>query len=482
MTLLLVISVIYVIVVNIYPFMARLNILENTTVPSPVTMPSYKYNVTMLLSFPSYYEDLLRIVASFKPYYQLLMVPTVTTHYSTPYYIGVEPLKYTVEIPIISDHFNSRLPNALKGVMLLHGPQSFRHGAGYSFWILNLTKYRSITVSSKDFYSIETTPYEIKSFKMYVMSNSITKTSYLNVHITLSSKCNCTVELTLWKVQHKPYTLTAEKVKHLLTKRRVFTDKNIKLQINMPRSSLADKYNILVIETKLIGKSFPKFNMTISIDNSSHTYHLEEIICDLLKMNAIKYIVVRKDFLTVPFLHGNIDLNYLIDLYERRIPKLCTNARVTDVRREFTVLVINDANTLMHTKNAKLNEIKRISLTKWLVKIEANKPFLLYFYQKYDPNWKISIIKYNETKIVPENLHFIAYAYANVWFINETGNFIVELYYEPQRYYSISLLVSLSTFILLTIYLVYSYVQDKLKLKNIFSLNFSHLNRPNNDT
>jgi hypothetical protein len=139
---------------------------------------------------------------------------------------------------------------------------------------------------------------------------------------------------------------------------------------------------------------------------------------------------------------------------------------------------------------------KEINPTKYEVNIEnATKPFFLVFSESYDPQWKAYIgnqfncdkiayynntnvkecpeeerftpfdISYLLTKPLSEDNHLLANGYANSWYINPKNfgseNFTITLYYLPQSYFYLGLIISGTTLIICIGYLVYNYRKNK---------------------
>jgi hypothetical protein len=129
---------------------------------------------------------------------------------------------------------------------------------------------------------------------------------------------------------------------------------------------------------------------------------------------------------------------------------------------------------------------QKINPTKYKIKIEnAEEPFYLTFSESFNPSWQtyintdtmqcnpiatyenVNVTECNpESKLfevrditrifsdpIPEENHFMANGYANAWYIDPqqlgTGeNFTVTLYFKPQSYFYIGLIISGLTFIL----------------------------------
>lgn len=136
---------------------------------------------------------------------------------------------------------------------------------------------------------------------------------------------------------------------------------------------------------------------------------------------------------------------------------------------------------------------QEINPTKYQVKIEnATQPFFLVFSESYDPEWKAYIensgtgfgniianygnvgveeansttsftpgdIHYLFDKSLPDNDHYIVNGYANAWYIDpaeiakdQNGSFEITLFYQPQSFYYLGIIISGVTFTACIIYI-----------------------------
>lgn len=78
---------------------------------------------------------------------------------------------------------------------------------------------------------------------------------------------------------------------------------------------------------------------------------------------------------------------------------------------------------------------------KYKIESESHEPFFLVFNESFHPGWRLSVNK----KPLSKN-HFSANAYANGWYIDETGKNEIILEYFPQRLFNIGALISSFTF------------------------------------
>jgi len=88
-------------------------------------------------------------------------------------------------------------------------------------------------------------------------------------------------------------------------------------------------------------------------------------------------------------------------------------------------------------KNVVRVTYERINPTKYIVYINAVKPFVLVLSESYDPLWRAKIV--NDDRELP---HFQVNFYANGWFINKTGKFDVIIEYELQKVLNIGFIIS----------------------------------------
>ena len=100
---------------------------------------------------------------------------------------------------------------------------------------------------------------------------------------------------------------------------------------------------------------------------------------------------------------------------------------------------INDATILF----------KKINPTKYIVNCNSTYSFFLVFSETYSTDW----VAYVNGKQLPEKDHFVANGFANAWYINTTGTFDIRLEYFPQNYFYLGGTLSLTSIVLITLYL-----------------------------
>lgn len=81
------------------------------------------------------------------------------------------------------------------------------------------------------------------------------------------------------------------------------------------------------------------------------------------------------------------------------------------------------------------------------IKVEnVNSPHVLVFSENYSPNWKAQIKSEGGEDVKIKPLHFTANLYSNAWYIEGApSSYKVTLYYEPQNFYLIGIIISFST-------------------------------------
>ena len=217
-------------------------------------------------------------------------------------------------------------------------------------------------------------------------------------------------------------------------------------------------------------------------------------ISNLLKASNIKYIIVHEDINTLfePSTESYIEIEKKLEtdagiklllqsgslkLYEVKepLPLIYATSQLTLIKDDssiepFLADVFNNTSYPKATtsdKNFQFEPIKsdkegiiveyeRISPVHYNVTIKnTTKQFYLIFNDFFDRGWETYIIE-NDKKIqIPKENHFIANGFANGWYINRTGDLELDLYYEPQKYYEAGIAVSIMTFIICIVFLMW---------------------------
>ena len=112
--------------------------------------------------------------------------------------------------------------------------------------------------------------------------------------------------------------------------------------------------------------------------------------------------------------------------------------------------------TSIENPPATIIEYKKLNPTKITVKVNASQPFILAINEAHDPNWKA----YLNGKIINS---IPIFSVMNGFQVNQTGTLDIVIEYEPQMWFYLGCVISLSTFFTCIIYLVYS----QTKARNI---------------
>jgi hypothetical protein len=97
----------------------------------------------------------------------------------------------------------------------------------------------------------------------------------------------------------------------------------------------------------------------------------------------------------------------------------------------------------------------RINPVSWVLHVRnSTAPFILVFGQTFGPNWKLYFGQQSwfggfSSPPLGDKLHFLANGFANAWYIDKTGDFLITIYFSPQSLVSIGIVVSLLTSLIL---------------------------------
>jgi len=109
-----------------------------------------------------------------------------------------------------------------------------------------------------------------------------------------------------------------------------------------------------------------------------------------------------------------------------------------------------DATILSKLRDSMTNELTlqydMVNPTKYIVRVNADRPFIMIFSESFNEEWKISVQDSNK-----EFEHFIINFYANGWYIDKVGNFEIVLEYAPQKILNLGIAISTVTAIILIV-------------------------------
>lgn len=107
---------------------------------------------------------------------------------------------------------------------------------------------------------------------------------------------------------------------------------------------------------------------------------------------------------------------------------------------------------------------QRINSTRLIAKVQnATNPHTLVFNERFDPGWSIAI-----NGIRQDFSHVEANGFANAWIVPKKGTYTISIYYRPQQYFYLGLLITCFSVFFATTYLVISaFIVRKAAMKDI---------------
>jgi hypothetical protein len=99
---------------------------------------------------------------------------------------------------------------------------------------------------------------------------------------------------------------------------------------------------------------------------------------------------------------------------------------------------------------ARISEYKKINPTKYVINVNATKPFIISLAESYDPLW----IVYATDKSNFKTNSFPLYSTINGFYINKTGNYTLNMEYIPQKWFEEAAIVSIVTLFLIIGFIV----------------------------
>jgi len=102
---------------------------------------------------------------------------------------------------------------------------------------------------------------------------------------------------------------------------------------------------------------------------------------------------------------------------------------------------------------------EKLNPTLWKVSINSTTPFMLCFIESYDQLWVANV--YKNGKLVERVKPVKIYEAFNGFWIDQTGLLEVIIEYEPQKWFYIGTMISVTTLIACTTYLIYDWAKKK---------------------
>ncbi len=112
---------------------------------------------------------------------------------------------------------------------------------------------------------------------------------------------------------------------------------------------------------------------------------------------------------------------------------------------------------------------EKVDPTKYIVIVNTPRPFYLVFSKSYDEGWIASI----DEQQIPLQYHFTANGYANGWYLNKTGSYVIKLEFQPQKLFFLGSAASITALILCIVYVSKDVIRTKIipkKQERSFSL------------
>jgi len=125
--------------------------------------------------------------------------------------------------------------------------------------------------------------------------------------------------------------------------------------------------------------------------------------------------------------------------------------------QQISALPPNNSLNTNSTENVSVT-YEKIDPTRYSVHVNASKPFYLVFSESFHKDW----LAYADGQQVPNEHHYMANGYANSWYIDKKGSFTVTLEFWPQKLFYTGAAISITTFILGTLYI------SKDKIRTIY--------------
>lgn len=212
---------------------------------------------------------------------------------------------------------------------------------------------------------------------------------------------------------------------------------------------------------------------------------------NLLDVSSIKYIIIPirdtendDDFFKY---YGN-DTQFFIDAVNQStyLTKISIGTKELQVYENEGYLdhiyASSTEQTLDNLNKSNIANIqyKQINPTKYTITFRNSELFYLYFSEAYHPQWKLTQNShwyngFNDKNYVFDNTHSKAYGFLNGWHVdpsklqkNSNGEYELIIYFKPQSYFYIGLIISLTTLVLCITYLfLYWWINRKPKVAKI---------------
>jgi hypothetical protein len=224
------------------------------------------------------------------------------------------------------------------------------------------------------------------------------------------------------------------------------------------------KTNIKMLDQDYFSEPYEGVNMGIftevnnlpRISRMNTTLLLDELISDNSELAekwgaySIKYVVV----------YTNVNSTYNIDILldhlyaQKGLMEVATLPGVVVFENEFArPVVYADSDGV---------EVQIVYHDPTLFRVEVNSsgPFVLVFNQVYSGGWRAWV----NGSVLPDLAHFKSADGFNSWQVDYSGNMAIDIYYEPQTTYLISIIISVVVVVATATYLVVASIERQRKL------------------
>ena len=116
---------------------------------------------------------------------------------------------------------------------------------------------------------------------------------------------------------------------------------------------------------------------------------------------------------------------------------------------------------ISYIEGSRVLEYESVNPTLTRVKVNVTKPFILALNEIYNPQWVASTDDGNRSNSI------MLYGLVNGFYINKTGEYILTIEYEPQKWFFYASIISLTTFLTCTAYLAYTYTKTRKTLHKL---------------
>jgi hypothetical protein len=224
---------------------------------------------------------------------------------------------------------------------------------------------------------------------------------------------------------------------------------------------------------------------TLSIRNSDAGLQFLEPATTALKLNILKeadygLTLKGKGNFSLSIADSNGYNRHVDHLQSEALDYTWSNSSVHLTPGEYELLISSTGGSyldqvMLHTGNRPIHQLldsdppgrvisyDKISPTSYEVKVKSDAPFLLAFAEGYDRFW---IAKAKSSENSRQFNSVPLYGLINGFWVDQTGEFSLIIEYEPQDWFNISAVISITSFVCVILYLAH----PQLKLRRLFTI------------